>query len=85
MPGMSQDKKIPNTPLCAFVNIFFKRIGRHSQRLRGKTSLRSFFAPWGKIRWNGRKDKTGACDASLGSVNMRVGSQCCVVRYFCRG
>ena len=33
----------------------------------------------------GRKDKTGAYEALLGSVNMRAVSERCAVRYFGRG
>ena len=35
--------------------------------------------------WDGRKDKTGAYEALLGSVNMRAVSERCAVRYFGRG
>lgn len=67
------------------MDVFLKRRGGHGQRFRRETPLRSFFELWGKIDWEGRKDKTGAYDALLGSLNMREVSQCCTVRHFGRG
>ena len=85
MPGMGQDKRIPNALSRAVTDVLLKGIGGQGQRLCRETPLRSFFEPWGKIGWDGRKDKAGACEALLGSVNMREVNQFCAARYFVGG